>query len=125
MDTKHTATIQGGRSMDGGYGFSLSIGIGLILFLAGLVVAIFFGDENGTGLLFGIPLILAGVILPFMMMRSHFSSHEISAPCPACGTTIKTSDHTLQLDCPECGKTVLNEYGEIHLSEEPNKVKSL
>ena len=117
MEMKRHAAITGGRTMDGAYGFSLSIGIGLILFIAGLVVAIVFGDDNNVGLLFGIPMIIAGVVLPLFMMRDHFVSHDLIAPCPACGQTIKASHHKLQLDCPACGKTVLNQHGEIHLTE--------
>jgi len=117
MEVKRPVAISGGRSMDGAFGFFLSIGLGLILFIGGLIVAVMFNDDKGIGLLFGIPMILAGVILPLFMMREHFSSHDVDAPCPACGQNIHASDHKLQLDCPSCGRTVLNEHGEIHLTE--------
>jgi len=117
MEMKRSVAITGGRTMDGAYGFSLSIGIGLVLFIGGLVVSIVFGDDNNVGLLFGIPMIVAGVLLPLFLLREHFTNHDSVAPCPACGQTIKASDHKLQLDCPSCGKTVTNERGKIHLTE--------
>ena len=117
MEMKRSVAISGGRTMDGAYSFSLSVGIGLILFIGGLVVAIVFGDDNSVGLLFGIPMIVAGVILPLFLMRDHFTSHDVVVPCPACGELIKASDHKLQLDCSSCGKTVTNKNGEIHLTE--------
>ncbi len=77
MEMKRSVAISGGRTMDGAYSFSLSIGIGLILFIGGLVVAIVFGDDNSVGLLFGIPMIVAGVILPLFLMRDHFISRDV------------------------------------------------
>ena len=117
MEMKRSVAIAGERSVDGAMGFSLSIGIGLVLFIGGLVVAILFSDDNSVGLLFGIPMIVAGVVLPLFMMREHFTSNDAEATCPACEKTIKASNHKLQLDCPSCGRTLTNERGQIHLTE--------
>jgi predicted RNA-binding Zn-ribbon protein involved in translation (DUF1610 family) len=113
MEMKRPVVLTGGRTMDGAFGFSLSIGLGLILFIGGLVISVVFGDENSVGLLFGIPMIIAGVVIPLFMMRGHFASQDIVAPCPACGTTVKTSDGTLQLDCPSCEKVLVVKSGQL------------
>ena len=96
-----------GRTLDSAYSFSFSIGLGLILFIAGLVISLTFGAENTTGLIFGIPLLIAGLLLPLVMMRDLFSKSEVSGVCPYCSVPIKTSDATLKLQCPACGKEVL------------------
>ncbi len=94
------------RSFDGAYGFSFSIAVGLLLFIAGLVISLTVG-EGSTGLIFGIPLLVAGVVIPIFMMRGLFKTSEIKEPCPKCGETIRTSDATLQLRCPGC-QSVIN-----------------
>ena len=50
MEMKRSVAISGGRTMDGAYSFSLSIGIGLILFIGGLVVAIVFPIHRPIGM---------------------------------------------------------------------------
>jgi predicted RNA-binding Zn-ribbon protein involved in translation (DUF1610 family) len=57
--------------------------------------------------LFGIPLLLAGLILPLFMMRDIFTGHNVESTCPNCGTSIKTSDATIRLNCPNCDKQLL------------------
>src|SRR5213593_178934 len=86
-----------GRTFDSAYGFSFSIAVGLVLFIAGLVISLTLGEGTSIGLIFGIPLLLAGLIVPVFMMRDIFKPNEIKAPCPNCGATICTSDATLQL----------------------------
>ncbi|HEX8708977.1 MAG TPA: hypothetical protein VF723_12090 [Pyrinomonadaceae bacterium] len=106
MEAKRTEVVRQQRPLaDGAYGFSFSIALGLVLFIAGLVMSLAM-DEGGSGLVVGIPLILAGVAVPLFMMRGNFTRSEINAPCPGCGAQIKTTDATLQLDCPACGQTV-------------------
>jgi predicted RNA-binding Zn-ribbon protein involved in translation (DUF1610 family) len=95
-----------GRTFDSAYSFSFSIAVGLILFIAGLVISLTFGAENTAGLIFGIPLLIAGLLLPLVMMRNLFSKSEVSGVCPYCSVPIKTSDATLKLQCPACGKEV-------------------
>jgi predicted RNA-binding Zn-ribbon protein involved in translation (DUF1610 family) len=50
-------------------------------------------------------------------VRDVFTRHEISAPCPSCGTEIKTSDATLKLECPGCGKMITVRDGQLFLNE--------
>ena len=50
--------------------------------------------------------LIAGLIVPLFMMRDLFKRNEITAPCPSCGTTIKTSDATLHLTCPNCDRLI-------------------
>jgi len=107
MEVKRPVAISGGRSMDGAFGFSLSIGLGLILFIGGLIVAVMFNDDKGIGLLFGIPMILAGVILPLFMMRDVLKRNVVSGACPYCGAPIKTSDATIRLNCPACNRVIV------------------
>ncbi len=93
------------RTFDSAYGFSFAIAVGLALFIAGLVITLTVG-QGSSGLIFGIPLLVAGLIIPIFMMRDQFKTSEINEPCPGCGETIKTSDATLQLRCPSCHKVI-------------------
>jgi hypothetical protein len=95
------------RTFDSAYGFSFSIAVGLALFIAGLVISLTLGQGTTIGLIFGIPLLVAGLIVPVFMMRDIFKTNEIKAPCPNCGATIRTTDATLQLKCLSC-QSVIN-----------------
>jgi len=109
MEAKKTAETEdpkARRSFDSAYGFSFSIAIGLALFITGLVISLTIGEGTNTGLIFGIPLLLAGLIVPIFMMRGLFKTNEIKAPCPGCGASIKTSDATLQLKCSSCQRVI-------------------
>ncbi len=106
MEEKHPENAKSRRTFDSAYGFSFSIAVGLVLFIAGLVISLTLGGGTSTGLIFGIPLLVAGLIIPVFMMRDLFKTNEIKAPCPNCGETIKTSDATLQLRCPGCQKVI-------------------
>jgi predicted RNA-binding Zn-ribbon protein involved in translation (DUF1610 family) len=105
------------RTLDSAYGFSLAIAVGLALFIAGLVVTLTVGEGTSSGLIFGIPLIFAGIIIPIFMMRDLFRTSEIKEPCPGCGETIKTSDATLQLRCPNCHKVINVREEKLFLAE--------
>ena len=118
MAEKTTEGGKGGRTFDSAYGFSFAIAVGLALFIAGLVITLTLGDETNTGLIFGIPLIVAGIIIPIVMMRDLFKTSEIKEPCPGCGTTIKTSDATLQLRCPSCHKVINVREEKLFLAEQ-------
>ena len=106
MAEETTARPKSGKTFDGAYGFSFSIAVGLVLFIAGLFISLTLGGAGSIGLIFGIPLLVAGLIIPLFMMRDLFKTSEIQAPCPNCGQTIKTSDATLQLRCPSCQKVI-------------------
>ena len=95
-----------GRTFDSAYSFSFSIAIGLILFIAGLVISLTFGQSATIGLIFGIPLLIAGLILPVFMMRDLFHHNEVDGACPFCGAPIKTSDATIRLNCPSCRRLI-------------------
>jgi predicted RNA-binding Zn-ribbon protein involved in translation (DUF1610 family) len=104
------------RSFDSAYGFSFAIAIGLALFIAGLVITLTVG-QGSSGLIFGIPLLVAGLIIPIFMMRDQFKTNEIKEDCPGCGETIKTSDATLQLRCPSCHKVINVREEKLFLAE--------
>ena len=106
METDSQKPARPGRTFDSAYTFSFAIGIGLILFIAGLVISLTLG-EGSIGLIFGIPLLIAGLVLPLIMMRDLFTQNEVKGACPYCSTLIKTSDATIRLRCPSCGKDVM------------------
>ncbi|MGH9882626.1 MAG: hypothetical protein ACRD6N_14415 [Pyrinomonadaceae bacterium] len=106
MEANRSQEVKAGRTFDSAYSFSFSIALGLALFIAGLVISLTFGSGNIVGLLFGIPLLIAGLVLPLIMMRDLFKQNEVSGPCPYCSVPIKTSDATLKLECPACGRVV-------------------
>jgi hypothetical protein len=109
MEAKESEVDKSGRSFDSAYTFSFSIALGLILFIGGLVISLTLGEGGTLGLIFGIPLLLAGLVLPLIMLRNFFGQNEIVAPCPYCSAQIKTSDSTLKLQCPACkGVVVVN-----------------
>ena len=99
-------SVEGKRTFDSAYSFSFAIALGLVLFIAGLVVSLTMSsDDNVFGLLFGIPLLLAGLLVPLFMVGI-FTRNEFEEPCPNCGTKIRTSDSTLSLECPKCEKVI-------------------
>lgn len=102
MNMSSAAVNSSERRIDGAYGFSLSIALGLILFIGGLVVSVAFGMSGGTGLIFGIPLMMAGVVIPLFMMREHFSQNDVKGACPECGSDIHTTEATVRINCPSC-----------------------
>jgi hypothetical protein len=107
MSAKEPATAKTGRTLDSAYSFSFAIAIGLILFIAGLVISLTLGGGSVVGLIFGIPLLIAGLVIPLFMMRNFFRQNEVSGPCPYCSTPIKTSDATIRLECPACHGIVM------------------
>ena len=106
MEEREAKGTKPRRTFDSAYGFSFSVAVGLALFIAGLVISLTLGEGTSIGLIFGIPLLVAGLVIPIFMMRDLFKTNEINAPCPNCGTTIKTSDATLRLKCPGCNKVI-------------------
>src|SRR5436309_14103660 len=118
MAEEKTGRAKASRTFDSAYGFSFSIAVGLALFIAGLVISLTLGEGTSVGLIFGIPLLVAGLVIPIFMMRDLFKTNEINAPCPNCGTTIKTSDATLRLKCPACSKVIDIRDEKLFLAEE-------
>lgn len=106
MEGNRPEVAKSSRTFDSAYGFSFSITLGLILFIAGLVISLTLGQSATIGLVFGIPLLIAGLVLPLIMMRDIFHHNVVSGECPFCGTPIKTSDATIRLNCPACKKLI-------------------
>ena len=102
MDSNRPEVAKSGRTFDSAYSFSFSIALGLLLFLAGLVLSLTLGQSATVGLIFGIPLLIAGLVLPLVMMRNLFQQNEITGECPFCGVPINTTDATIRLNCPSC-----------------------
>lgn len=102
MDADRPGAAKSARTFDSAYSFSFSIAVGLVLFIAGLVISLTIGQSAGIGLIFGIPLLIAGLVLPVFMMRDLFHHNVVSGDCPFCGSPIKTSDATIRLNCPTC-----------------------
>ena len=114
---KPTDNVKPRRTFDSAYGFSFSIAVGLALFIGGLVISLTLGEGTSIGLIFGIPLLFAGLVIPVFMMRELFKTNEIKEPCPNCGATIRTSDATLQLRCPSCQKVINVREEKLFLAE--------
>jgi hypothetical protein len=106
METDRPDVAKSGRTFDSAYSFSFSIAIGLVLFIAGLVISLTLGQGATLGLIFGIPLLIAGLVLPVFMMRDLFHHNEVDGVCPFCGAPIKTSDATIRLNCPSCKRLI-------------------
>ena len=106
MESETSERVKPGRGFDSAYSFSFAIAIGLILFIGGLVISLTLGQGTSIGLIFGIPLLIAGLVLPLVMMRDMFAQNEVKGACPYCSAEIRTSDATIRLRCPSCGKEV-------------------
>jgi len=106
MDPNQPEVAKTGRTFDSAYSFSFSVALGLILFIAGLVISLTLGQSATVGLIFGIPLLIAGLVLPLFMMRDLFHHNEINSTCPYCDAPIKTSDATIRLNCPSCKRVI-------------------
>ena len=106
-----------GKSFDSAYSFSFAIAIGLLLFIAGLVISLTLAENTSIGLIFGIPLLLAGLVLPLLMMRGQFQQNEVSGACPYCSTDLKTLDSTIRLECPSCKRVVVVRDGQFYAVE--------
>jgi hypothetical protein len=106
MDPNQQNVAKTGRTFDSAYSFSFSIAVGLVLFIAGLVISLTLGQGATIGLIFGIPLLIAGLVLPLFMMRDLFHHNEINGVCPFCSAAIKTSDATIRLNCPACRRLI-------------------
>ena len=119
MNQDRPEVAKPGRTFDSAYSFSFSIALGLVLFIAGLIISLTFGQSATIGLIFGIPLLLAGLILPLFMMRDLFQRNEVDGACPYCGAPIKTSDATIRLNCPSCKRLIEVREASLHRSDTP------
>jgi hypothetical protein len=106
MDADRPEVAKSGRTFDSAYSFSFAVAVGLVLFIGGLVISLTVGQSASIGLIFGIPLLVAGLVLPVIMMRDLFHHNEVSGDCPFCGTPITTSDATIRLNCPTCKRLI-------------------
>ena len=115
MDANRPDVAKSGRTFDSAYSFSFSVGIGLVLFIAGLVISLTLGQGATIGLIFGIPLLIAGLVLQDMAIgldrhldvaRDLFHHNEVNGACPFCAAPIKTSDATIRLNCPSCKRVI-------------------
>jgi len=102
MDANRPEVAKQTRTFDSAYSFSFAVAVGLLLFIGGLVISLTVGQSASIGLIFGIPLLIAGLVLPLIMMRDVLHHNEVSGDCPYCGAPIKTSDATIRLNCPAC-----------------------
>jgi hypothetical protein len=118
MADESTEMTKGKRTFDSAYGFSFSVAVGLILFIAGLIISLTVGQGTSIGLIFGIPLLGAGLVIPLFMLRDLFGTAEVKEPCPNCGATIRTSDATLQLRCESCQKVISVRERRLYISAE-------
>jgi len=119
MNQNRPEVAKSGRTFDSAYSFSFSITLGLVLFLAGLAISLTFGQSATIGLIFGIPLLLAGLFLPVFMVRDLFHRNEVAGVCPYCGAPIKTSDATIRLNCPACKRVIEVKEESLHRSDIP------
>jgi hypothetical protein len=102
MSANEPATTKPNRGPDSAFTFSFAVAIGLVLFIAGLVISLTLGSGSSLGLIFGVPLLFAGLIVPLIMMRGFFKQNEVTGACPHCSAPIKTLDSTIRLQCPAC-----------------------
>ena len=117
MDANRPEVAKTGRTFDSAYSFSFSIALGLLLFLAGLVISLTLGQSATIGLIFGIPLLITGLVLPLFMMRNLFQRNEVTGDCPFCGAPITTTDATIRLNCPSCKNLIEVRDSTLHRGE--------
>lgn len=118
MSANEPAKAKTGKSFDSAYGFSFAIAIGLFLFIAGLVISLTLGASTSIGLIFGIPLLVAGLAVPLIMMRGQFTQNDILGNCPYCDTPIKTTDASIRLECPACHRLMIVRDMRLYAIEE-------
>ncbi|HEV7682875.1 MAG TPA: hypothetical protein VGO68_12175 [Pyrinomonadaceae bacterium] len=121
MSANEPAPTKPGRTLDSAYTFSFAVAIGLVLFIGGLVISLTLGGGSSLGLIFGVPLLFAGLIVPLIMMRGFFKQNDVSGPCPYCRAPITTSDATIRLRCPSCQGVVAVKDEQLHATETTNQ----
>ena len=117
MSSEQPSATKSAKTFDSAYNFSFAIAIGLILFIAGLVISLTLGGGTSLGLIFGIPLLIAGLVVPLIMMRDEFRQSDVAGPCPYYAAPIKTSDATIRLECPVCHGLILVKDMKLYQAE--------
>jgi hypothetical protein len=121
MGANEPAKVKTAKTFDSAYGFSFAIAIGLFLFIAGLVISLTLGANTSIGLIFGIPLLLAGLAVPLIMMRGQFARADVQGTCPYCDTPIKTTDASIRLECPVCHRLMIVRDLQLYAIEEEQR----
>src|SRR5687767_2817595 len=88
MDQNRPEVAKAGRTFDSAYSLSFSIAVRLVMFIAGLVISVALGQSATIGVIFGIPLLIARLVLPLFMMRRLVHHNPINNACPYCGAPI-------------------------------------
>ena len=107
MEDKTSKTVKTGRTFDGATGFSFAIALGLLLFISGLIITLTIGQGGTLGLIFGVPMLVAGIVLPLVMVRNGLRQTIVNGNCPYCNTAIQTTDATIRLNCPNCSRKIV------------------
>ena len=81
--------------------FTIAVSLALLITGIGFGVTFVF---TGLGALVGIPLIVAGLVAPFFLLRSFFARQKVRGRCPYCGAQIIIEEHLRETDCPSCQK---------------------
>jgi len=118
MESETPERVKPARGFDSAYSFSFAIGIGLILFIGGWVITLTLGQGTSIGLIFGIPLLVAGLAVPLIMMRGQFTQNVVEGHCPYCETPIKTTDSSIRLECPACHRLMIVRDMQLYAIEE-------
>jgi hypothetical protein len=118
MSANEPAKAKSAKSFDSAFGFSFVIAIGLLLFIAGLVISLTLGASTNIGLIFGIPFLIAGLAIPLVMLRGQFAHTDVQGPCPYCNTPIKTTDASIRLECPACHRLMIVRNLQLYPIEE-------
>ncbi len=85
----------------------LSIALGVALVASGIAISLAGGFGTIIGFLFGLPLILAGIGIPYMLLRgSAPATKPARGVCPHCGARIETPEHLRETNCPACGRPI-------------------
>ncbi|MBD3348841.1 MAG: hypothetical protein GF400_06555 [Candidatus Eisenbacteria bacterium] len=81
--------------------------LGIILVVMGLLLTF-----TGIGAIIGIPLIVAGIIVPLVAPFLGLSS--IRGPCPYCGSRVRASRGSPGAVCPACGRRIVIRDGRYY-----------
>lgn len=85
------------------FGFVLGLGMAYWMIALGVILCM-----TGIGAIFGLPLILAGVVMPFaasFMASRRVASDALTGPCPHCQLMVRSS--ALRFYCPGCKQMVI------------------
>jgi len=91
-----------GRADEGGWKPGMGQLFGLVLAAILVIAAIILGVTTGLGLVFAVPLGIAGLALAMVVFRGG-RTRRIAAPCPHCGARVTAPSHISEFDCPHCG----------------------